>query len=378
MKKNKKILFLVNNLSFFISHRLLIAEALIVKGFDVVIGYGEIGNINLSFVKKKGMKVSHVPIHRGSINPFKEFKTIFHIWKFFKKEKADLVHLITIKPYLYGGILARLLKIQCLVSAVSGLGTLFINRDLKSRFLRLLTYPFFKLAFNHLNQKVIIQNKDDLSVLVEWGVLDNLKVNLIKGSGVKLENFKKLDELRKIPTVCFAARLLREKGVYEFVSAAHLLKERGIKVNFYLAGDVDNKNPSGLKYDDIKELKKYNIVNFLGYIDDIPSLYASSNIICLPSYREGFPKSLIEAAAASRAVVTTDVPGCRDAIIPNKTGLLVPVRNPEKLADAIEWLINNPNERISMGKAGRKLAEKEFRIEKIIENHMEIYKELLN
>ena len=324
------------------------------------------------------MKFSYVPIHRGSINPFKELKTLFHIWNFFRKEKADLVHLITIKPYLYGGIIARLLKIRCLVSAVSELGTLFINRDLKSRFLRLFTYPFFKLAFNHLNQKVIIQNKDDMKTLVEWGVLDNYKVNLIKGSGVKLENFKKLKEFTKTPTVCFAARLLKEKGVYEFVSAAILLKKKGIKVNFYLAGDIDNKNPSGLKNKDINKLKKYNFVKFLGYKNDIPALYAGSNIICLPSYREGFPKSLIEAAAASRAVVTTDVPGCRDAIIPNKTGLLVPVRNSKKLADAIEWLIKNPIQRISMGKAGRKLAEKEFRIEKIIENHMEIYKELLN
>jgi len=243
--------------------------------------------------------------------------------------------------------------------------------------IRFLLAPFFKLAFNHFNQKIILQNRDDVKLLVDWGVLNLSKVKLIKGSGVKLENFRNLNEHDGIITVCFAARLLRDKGVYEFISAAKLLKKKGVKTKFILAGDLDFENPSGLKISDLNKIKKDRYVKVLGYQKDIAKLYAKSHIICLPSYREGLPKSLIEAAAASRAIVTTDVPGCRDAIIPNKTGLLVPIKDEKALADAIQWLIENPKERINMGKKGRVLAEKEFSIQKIVENHLEIYQQLI-
>ena len=377
MKKNKKILILVNYLSFFLSHRLPVAEALLAKGFEVFIGYGELRGADPKLLEQKGFNVDFIPMQPGSFNLLKDLKTIYYIWDFFKRVKPDIVHLVTIKPYLYGGIVSRLCGVQGLITAVSGLGTLFVNKDLKSKLIRLLLYPIYKLAFNHLNQKVIVQNKDDLKVLVNWGVLNPSKVKLLKGSGVKLEDFTNLDEPGGIPTVCFAARLLRDKGVYDYVSAVRLLKERGIKAQFLLAGDLDINNPTGLKLDDLNKLKDEGYVKIIGYQKDIVTLYAKSHIICLPSYREGFPKSLIEAAAAGRAVVTTDVPGCRDAIIPNKTGLLVPIKDSRKLADALQWLIENPKERIAMGKEGRKFAEKEFPIEKIILSHLDIYQDLL-
>jgi len=240
-----------------------------------------------------------------------------------------------------------------------------------------LLYPIYRLAFNHFNQRVIVQNKEDAKVLVELGVLNSQKIRLIKGSGARLEEFTQLDEPDGIPVVCFAGRLLYDKGIYDFVAAVKLLKKRGVQARFCLAGDLDIKNPTGLNIEDLNSLREDKNIEVLGFKKNIATLYAKAHIICLPSYREGLPKSLIEAAAASRAIVTTDVPGCRDAIIPNKTGLLVPVKNPEKLADALQWLIEQPQERIAMGKAGRQLAEKEFRIEKIIKNHTDIYQELL-
>ncbi len=378
MKKNKKLLILVNNLNFFISHRLMIAKASVSKGFDVVIGYGELGGIDPGIIKQNGFKLINIPIYRGSINIFKEFKTLIYIWKFFKKEKPDIVHLVTIKPYLYGGIISRLVGVPAVVSAVSGLGTIFISKKLKFKLLRFFLYPLYRSAFNHLNQKIIVQNNDDLKMLVGWGVLDILKSKLFKGSGVMITNFINLKETEGIPTVCFASRFLRDKGIYEFVSAARLIKKRGIKARFCLAGDIDINNPTSLNIEELNNLKKDKDIEILGYQKDIAYLYSQSHIICLPSYREGLPKSLIEAAAASRAVVTTDVPGCREVIIPNKTGLLVPVKDPEKLADALQWLIEHPQERIAMGKAGRKFAENEFLIEKIVQNHLDIYDELLN
>lgn len=378
--KKKKILILVNQLSFFISHRLPIAEAALAEGFDVVIAYGEVGRIGTdpNLLEQKGFKTKYISMYRGGTNLFNDLKTCFYIWKFFKKEKPDIVHLIANKPYLYGGIISRILRVPSLLSTISGLGTLFVSKDLKIRFLRFILNPIYKLTFNHKNQIIIIQNKSDLKELVEWGVLNPIKTKLLKGSGVKIENYTHLDEPSGTPIICFAARLLRDKGVYEFISAGRLLKKRGIKVRLLLAGDLDENNRSGLSADDLAKLKEEASIEVLGYQKDIPKLYSKSHIICLPSYREGLPKSLIEAAAASRAIVTTDVPGCRDSIISGKTGLLVPVKDHIKLADALQWLIEHPKERIAMGQAGRKLAEKEFIIEKIVKKHIEIYKELIS
>ena len=378
MKKNKKLLILVNNLSFFISHRLMIAKAAINKEFDVVIGYGELGDANINLLKQIGLKIAHIPMYRSGINIFKEFRTLIYIWKFFRKEKPDIVHLITIKPYLYGGVISRLAGVPAVVSAVSGLGTIFISKNFMFRLLRLFLYPVYKLAFNHLNQKIIIQNSDDFKALVEWGVLNPLKTKILRGSGVKIENFINLEEPKGLPVICFASRFLRDKGIYEFILAAKLLKEKGVNARFCLAGELDPNNPTSLNIDELNNIKKDKVVEILGYQKNIQDLYAKSHIICLPSYREGLPKSLIEAAAASRAVVTTDVPGCREVIIPKKTGLLVPVKDSQKLAEALQWLIEHPLERIEMGKAGRKLAENEFLIEKIVQNHLDIYNELLN
>jgi glycosyltransferase involved in cell wall biosynthesis len=355
-----------------------IAEALIVEGFEVVIGYGEAGDVDPKLLVQRGLKIHCVPMNRGGTNPLKELRTLYSLWRFFREQRPDIVHLVTIKPYLYGGVIARLTRVPRVVSALSGLGSLFVHNNLWYRFLRFLLYPIYRLALNHPNQRVIVQNKDDAKVLLRWGVLNSKKIRLLKGSGIKLEEFVQLDEPDGIPVVCFVGRLLRDKGVYDFVSAARLLKKRSVQARFYLVGDLDLKNPTGLNIEDLNNLKKEGIVEVLGYQKDIIRVYAQSHIVCLPSYREGLPKALIEASAASRAIVTTDVPGCRDAIISNKTGLLVPVKDPQKLAGALQWLIENPQKRVAMGKAGRELAEKEFRIEKIVREHLDIYDELLN
>ena len=234
----------------------------------------------------------------------------------------------------------------------------------------------YRAAFSHLNQIIIFQNQEDKKMMVKWGVLNSHKTRLLTGSGVKLENFINLEENTGVPVICFASRLLVDKGVYDFISAARLIKKRGIQARFLLAGDLDKENPSGLNIDDLKKIREEGFVEILGYQKDIPTLYSMSHIVCLPSYREGLPKSLMEAAAARRAVVTTDVPGCRDAIIPNKTGLLVPVRNSEALANAIQDLIENSKKRKTMGKAGRELAEKYFAIENIVDAHLKIYEGL--
>ena len=372
----KKLLILVSHLSFFISHRLELAVASKDMGYELKVVFGELDS-DVKILNNLGIDYLHLPIQRGGTNFLHDIRSIYSIWKLFRKVRPDILHLVTIKPYLYGGIIARLTNIKCVVSAVSGLGSLFIHKNFKSKLIRLFLYPIYKFALNHRNQFVIVQNKEDSNTLVRWGVLKPKKIKLIKGSGVKIEEFTQLNETDGIPTVCFAARLLKDKGVYEFVLAAELLKKKGIIAKFILAGDVDKKNPSSLSLNDLSKLKENKNIEVLGHLQNIKELYRESHIVCLPSYREGLPKSLIEAAAANRAIVTTDVPGCRDAIIPNVTGLLVPSNDSKKLADAIEWLILNPKERILMGKAGRKLAISEFNIDKVIKKHLLIYDELL-
>lgn len=371
-----RLLFLVNDFGYFVSHRLKIASAACADGHAVSVAYGERSGAYPPPLDTPSLKTYGISMSRGGGNLFREFRSLHSIWTLLRKLRPDIVHLITIKPYLYGGIVARLLRIPGVVSAVAGMGSLFIRSDWRSRCFRALLFPLYWFAFGHPNQRVIVQNQDDANILINWGVLDPRKVRLLRGSGVDLGEYTLLAEPEGIPTICFAARLLRDKGINEFVSAARLLRERGVHARFWVAGDTDRKNPTGLTEAELCALREEGIVELLGYRRDIPTLYAQSHVVCLPSYREGLPKALIEAAAASRAIVSTDVPGCRDAIIPNVSGLLVPVRNPEKLADALQWLIDHPEERLAMGKAGRQLAEREFAIEKIVQEHLNIYREL--
>ena len=373
---NKSLLILVSHVSFFLSHRLQLAIEAKKMGYQVKVVFGEM-DADIKFLTNHGIESFHIPIQRGGTNILKDIKSIYYIWKLFKTLRPDIVHLVTIKPYLYGGIAARIAKIPCVVSAVSGLGSLFIHKNIASKFLRLLIYPFYKYSLNHPNQIVVVQNNEDAKELIKWGVLSFEKVRLIKGSGVKLDDFIQKEEVPGTPIVCFVSRFLIDKGIYEFVSAANLIKKKGILARFCLAGDIDIKNPSSLSLKDLINLKKNKNLEILGYQKDIKKIYSNAHIICLPSYREGLPKVLIEAAAAGRAVVTTEVAGCKDAIIPNKTGLLVPVKNVEKLAEAIQWLLENSNERVLMGKAGRQLAINEFNINRVIEKHFLIYQELL-
>lgn len=377
--KPGKLLILVNDLGYFVSHRLAIALAAQQAGFTVSVGFGELGNANISSLARQGMHTFPVPMRRGGVNPFAELQSLFSIWRLFRRLRPELVHLVTIKPYLYGGIAARFARVGGVVSAVAGLGSVFVRQDYRGRLLRVSLYPLFYFAFRHKNQRVIVQNQHDRDVLADWGALESRRVCLLRGSGVDLSKFTYSAPPKGPPVVSLAARLLREKGILEFVAAARLLRARAVKARFWLIGEPDPGNPSSLTEQALSALRDEGIVEALGYRKDIAALYAQSHIVCLPSYyREGLPRALLEAAASGRAVVTTDAPGCRDAIIPNETGLLAPVRNTEKLAEALQWLIEHPKERAAMGRAGRALAEREFAIEKIVDQHMQIYQELLS
>jgi glycosyltransferase involved in cell wall biosynthesis len=223
---------------------------------------------------------------------------------------------------------------------------------------------------------VICQNPDDRDILMNSAGLSLDKVAMIPGSGVDLSAYPPTQFPEDVPLVVMAARLLEDKGVYEFISAAQLLRQKGVEARFQLAGELDTGNPAAIREEELLRRCSEGTVEYLGHRQDVVTLFAQSSLVVLPSYREGLPRVLIEAAASGRAVVTTDVPGCRDAIVKDQTGILVPPRNVAALADAIQYLLEDMELCKRMGKAGRVLAEEKFAIEEVVSAHMEIYSNL--
>ena len=372
----KKILLVTNAPEFFLSHRLPVALAAQKLGHEVHVVTADGPEVDQ--IQAQGFTHHIVPFSRSGQNPFNELGTLLRLIAVFRKIKPSLVHLITIKPVIYGGIAARIAGIRSVACAVSGLGTVFVADTKIAQLRKKLVCGMYRSAFKQKRMAVIFQNPDDRDTLIAMNVLKSEQERMIRGSGVDLEQYRFAPEPDARPVVVMAARLLREKGVFEFVEAARILKTRGVNVQIRLIGSTDPGNPTSVTQQDLDQWASENHIELLGYRKDIAAQYAGANIVCLPSYYgEGLPKSLVEAAACGRAVVTTDHPGCRDAIKPNETGLLVPVKDAVALADAIQKLVESPDLRKKMGAAGRALAEEAYAIEKIVAQHMEIYQELL-
>lgn len=372
----KKLLFVVNAPEFFVSHRSIIAKAALRQGYEVHIASAD--GMAVSDIKAMGCVHHSIDFARSGQNPLGELATLAQLIKLFRDLKPDLLHLITIKPVIYGGLAARLVKVVGVVAAVSGLGTVFLAQSRWGRLRRRLVQLLYRQAFNHTRLAVIFQNPDDRDTLLNAGALRVDQVKMIRGSGVELDRYPVVPEPKgERAVVVMASRLLKDKGVEEFVEAARILKRRGIAVIMRLVGDRDSGNPSSVSQDVLDVWQQEGVVELPGYSTDVAAEYGKANIVCLPSYREGLPKALVEAAACGRAVITTDVPGCRDAIEAGKTGLLVLVKDAQSLAAAIQKLVENPEMRAAMGREGRKLAEQAFSAEMIVAQHLDIYRELL-
>lgn len=376
MENTKKILIVVNDPDFFLSHRAPIALAAKTLGYEVHIAtaYGSGAD------KIKALGLNHHGFHlsRSGINPISELRSLIDLYKLFSTLNPELVHLVTIKPVLYGGFIARLVKTPSIVAAISGLGSVFVAKSGFRKLLRYVVLQIYKVSLGHQNIKVIFQNPDDRNILLSAKVIPEAAAVMIRGSGVDLSLCPVKAEPEGVPIIVMAARLLKEKGVEVFVDAARIIHARGIPARFLLVGSPDAGNPSSVTTNEIKSWVEENAVEAPGFSNDIPQIFSSSHIIALPSfYGEGLPKVLIEAAACARPVVTTDNPGCRDAIENGVTGLLVPIKDPAALADAFEKLLLDRTLRTKMGMAGRLLAEREFTLESVIEKHLSIYNGLV-
>lgn len=369
-----KLAFVINNVDFLLSHRLPILLAAQQRGYAVCVIAPNAENDER--LRKIGVSCHNITLSRGGNNPITDIRTVFQLVRIFKKIRPDIIHLVTIKPVLYGGLAARLSHVPAVVAAVSGLGTVFLSKGIVSSIRRWFVAKLYRLAFAQKKIAVIFQNPDDKNLMLAFKALKESQTRLVRGSGVDLKNYPFRAENMHGNVVVMAARLLRDKGVYEFVEAARILKSRGEIIEMRLIGAPDPCNPTSITDTELQAWKTEDVVSLQGYRSDIAEQYSQANIICLPSYREGLPKALVEAAACGRAVITTDVPGCRDAIEPSETGILVNVRDAVSLADAIQYLYEHPEERIKMGIAGRLLAERAFSIDKIVEQHLTIYQQL--
>jgi len=371
----KRLIIVLNSAASLISHRMPLAIAAQKEGYDVHIvtppGAG------VEKIVASGLNYHAIPLTRSGMNLIAEAGSLFAMVRLFYKLKPDLVHLVTIKPVLYGGIAARIAGVSGVVAAISGLGFVFMNTGPKVAFVRVLAIQIYRLAFGKQNLKVIFQNPDDCSAIMKATHLKPSKVVMIRGSGVDLTEFVPAPLPTGAPVVLMVSRLLRDKGVSEFVEAAHALRERGSPARFWLIGNPDPGNPTSINENELESWRSAGVVELLGQRDDVAKAITQSNILVLPSYREGLPKVLLEAAACGRPVITSDVPGCRDAIEPGVTGLLVPPRDAQALGKAIEILLNDPKRCQDMSSAARHLAEREFSIEKVVASHLCIYRELL-
>ena len=371
-----KLLFVVTNPAFLVSHRLPVALGAQRAGYQVHAATMDAPSV--AELRAHGITHHALPITRTGRNPIKELGSIWALCRVMLELRPDLVHVVTIKSVLYGGLAARLTRVPSVVAAISGLGYVFMRAPRLFDPLRWVVTILYRLALGHDHSMVIVQNDNDAEVLQEIKAVRAKNTVLIRGSGVDLDHYSPTPEPAGEVVALMVGRLLRDKGVLEFVEAARLAAQRGDKTQWWLVGSPDAANPASITPAELETWKGQQGLHILGERTDIAALYASTHIAVLPSYREGLPRALIEAAACGRPVVTTDVPGCRDAIEPNVTGLLVPVGDAQALADAVRDLANDPDKRLKMGAAGRSLAERVFDVGDVMGAHIMVYEALLS
>ncbi|HQS84474.1 MAG: hypothetical protein B7Y25_08080 [Alphaproteobacteria bacterium 16-39-46] len=323
-------------------------------------------------------------LKRGSLNPFQDLLAFWEILCLYRKVRPDLVHHVALKPVLYGSLAARFTKISGIVNALGGLGYLFIGTSFKVKTIRFFLLNLLKLVFQRKNLALILQNPEDRAVFKN--IITPQQVYLVRGSGVDLKVFyplksgisseqKKSTDITDIKVI-FCGRLLWDKGVGELMAAARLLKEKKNALRIQIVGNTDPKNPSSISESLLKSWKNEDVVDFLGSRKDIPDLLRLSDIAVLPSYREGLPKALLEAAATGLPLVATDVPGCREIVQDGVNGFFVPPKNAQKLANALEILAADRHLRERMGKESHKRVEMYFSEEKINTEILEIYQKV--
>jgi glycosyltransferase involved in cell wall biosynthesis len=365
-----KLLYLITEDWFFCSHFLERGRAARAAGYEVVVAARP--NQHVRQIEAAGLRFVPLAFERNGINPFYELKTLFQIAVLYRKERPDLVHHIALKPVVYGALCALLFRRLQVINAPVGMGFVFSSTSLLARVLRPLVMSVLRLCLATPRSQVIFENKDDLQGFVGAGTVPAAQAHLIRGAGVNLQLFKPCPAPSGTVRILLPARMLADKGVREFVAAAGRVRAAGVKAEFVLAGGTDS-NPASIPEAQLRAWHDSGDVTWLGQVIDMAALLSTVHIVCLPSYREGLPKALLEALAAGKPVVSTNVPGCREVVQHGHNGILVPARDVDELTAALMQLIEDPVLRQTYGVHGRMMAEKWFSDEAVISQTLRLY-----
>jgi len=371
-----KLMYLISEDWFFCSHFFERAVAARDAGYDVVVMARE--QAHGQKIRTAGIRLLPVNFNRRGINPVKELALLLRIYLAYRRERPDVLHHIATKAVLYGSLAAIFfLRKPAIVNAPVGMGYVFSSREWLARLLRPILRLGYRLLLNPRRSRVIFENPDDVAHFVENGVVHPADAVLIRGAGVDVRTFRPADFSAEPTVVALVARMLRDKGVYEFVEAAHRLHDAGVAARFVLVGDPDPENPASIPLQQLRSWHGHKGVEWWGWREDMVSTWHHAHIACLPSYREGLPKALLEAAACGLPIVTTDAVGCREVVRNGDNGLLVPIGDARALAQALHILIADADLRRRMGKQSRARAEREFSSEQVVSETLTVYRSLV-
>jgi glycosyltransferase involved in cell wall biosynthesis len=374
MENRRKILFLVTESWYFLSHRLDLARTCRDRGWEVVVATRVSAD---SPINEPGIRVVPLQMNRAGRHPLREVGTLVHLWRMLKTEKPDILHAVGLKPVLYGATVARFAGIKRVVTALAGMGYIFMSASLRIAMIRIALVRWLRLALRRRGVWLVLQNGDDAKMLISGGVVARKQVRVVRGSGVDLDHYHPTPEPGGPPIFAVVSRMLADKGIREMVWAARELARHRIHARIWLVGDPDPDNPTSLTKADLTAWHAEGCVEWLGQQNDIRSIWQQAHVCVLPSYREGLPKALLEAAASGRPIITTDVPGCREVVRDGVDGLLIPMNDWCALAEAIARLAGDSELRHRMGANARARAEAEFGSVAIISQISELYAEAL-
>ena len=377
-EKPTKLVLVVSEDWYYWSHRRPIALRAIELGWDVTLV------TRLSDCREKieadGVRVVAADLRRGSLNPWRDIGYLRTLLRVYRNIRPTLVHHVAMKPCLYGSIAARMTGVPSVVNALAGMGYLFTSSGISARLIRPLLLVSFRCFLGRRNCRLILQNADDVATFRDTVGIRQDRICRVPGSGVDLSEFRPAaarPDAGRVVCVTMISRLLHDKGVLELIEAARLLKRRGVHCCIRIVGDADADNPNAIDREVLASAAREGIVELPGRRSDVAQLYQASDIAVLPSYREGLPKSLAEAAACGLPIVTTDVPGCRQVVEDGVNGILVPPREAGPLADAIERLVRDAELRRTMGAASRRRAEREFGLDRIVVDTFDVYQSVM-
>lgn len=351
-----RLLFLITDDRYFVSHRLPMARAALDAGFEVHVAT-KVADYRASILAE-GFTLHELGWSKLRRKPHHIIRDILEIRRLYKLLRPDVVHHVALVPIILGQLAATSLSMAS-VNTVAGLGSGFIGLDPVGRLLRQGLSTALRMLLNRPSTLTVVQNEDDRRAVEQIGVAPD-KIRLVPGSGVDTDKIRPLPEPQGPITVGVAARMLDDKGIRPLVAAQQKLQAEGQDIRLILAGDPDLANRTAIRPEELTHFASLPGISWLGHVEDIEGLWAQCHIAALPSRREGLPKALLEAAAAGRPLIATDVPGCRDVAIEGKTGLLVPVDDAARLADAISLLAGSAALRKEMGSAARSFVETRF------------------